>query len=344
MVVSKPVERSVVEYRGGELQSTETLLIPWRNLPATTGMRDELGDLFQAGDASGGTTLNELLPEVGAASAAVREALKNPDQIFRLVEGGMSPVKGGKDLLRGGVWKSGAEGKGMLEMAKFKQVGRAAALASTFFSQGMLIYVAHELNQIRKQLADIKTELFQSEVSRMKGCVRFAGTALRYYQKNREKGLVFNAIQSVETEIDPLADAILRKLNRTPSKTAFLGMSAADLKTAYIESREAVLWLLKGLVSLAVLYSVADPVFGKQELKRAFSELIANDGIFNWMDRAGRELTNKGQFGEEQVALIKNIAHKLKQEVTLLDAPRTGILISGRQILELENRVSELYN
>lgn len=300
---------------------------------------DEFADFFAAGKDAENATFQELLPMAGAGSVMMREALSRPDQCYRLVKGGMTPIEGSDGLFRGVTWNSGADGTGVKEMAQFAEVGQAAKIASTFFSQGMLIYIACELNDIKKGIADIQEELFQGEVSRMKGCIRFAGTALRHYRQHREKTLLFNAIQSVETEIDPLLDVIMRRLRKTPTQTSLLGMGKDELKKIYDESLSAVVWLLKGMVALAVLYSVSDPEFGKNELSRLLRSFLGqrNNEILNWLKSAGGTLAQKG-YGSKSKERIVSMGKAVEDQVKVLSAPSSGLVLTGRQLQELQER------
>jgi len=312
-------------------------LVPWLDSSAMVPAGDEFSDFFSVGEFAGRVNAQNLLSTIGASSVAIREAATNPGRLYQLVEGGVSPIEGSDGLVRGVVWRSAPEGRGIKEMAKFKEIGQAAKIASTFFSQGMLIYIASELNAIKKQVSEIQNELFEAEVSRMKGCVRFAGTAMRHYRRNGDKGLLFNAIQSVETEVDPLLDAIMRQMRRTPTKTSLFGMKEAELKQSYDEALSATMWLIRGMVALAVLYSVTDPEFGKSELNNLLKTMMDNRGIQNWLMDAGKTLTQKG-FDEKCYTRIEGLRRSVELQHRVLSAPSSGILLTGRQLVELHQR------
>jgi len=326
---------ALVPVTGGGKSHVE-VLIPLRG-DVDLQKSDDLADLFSASTESNHTFWRDHLTTLGAASSAVREALSHPDGIYRLVEGGVTPVEGSKGLVRGAQWCSGAEGKGMKQMALFKEAGRTAALASTFFSQSMMIYIAYELNDIKKGIEDIKSEMFNAEVSRMKGCVRFAGTVLRHYRRNGDKVLLFNAVQSLETEVDPLLDAIIRKTRQLPTDTKFMKVSDSDLERSFYEIRSAVVWLLKGMVALSIVYSVTDADFGKGELLhllKDFSE--GNRAIIDWLEHAGHSLSLKG--GDTGYVVKENIVRmkeNVQKQIKVLEAPRVGLLLTGRQLAAL---------
>ncbi len=298
---------------------------------------DEFVDFFSVGNEVGNGNARDALSKLGASSVVLREAATNPGKLYQLVEGGVTPVEGSDGLVRGVLWRSAPDGKGVKEMAKFAEVGQAAKIATTFFSQGMLIYIASELNAIKKQMAEIQNELFESEVSRMKGCVRFAGTALRHYRRNGNKELLFNAIQSVETEVDPLLDAIMRQVRRIPTTTSLLGQNKDELKHSYDEALSATMWLLRGMVALAVLYSVTDPEFGKGELNGLLRDFLDNREIVKWLQSAGKTLSQKG-FGEKFCTRIGSMEKSLKEQQRVLSAPSCGVLLTGQQLVELQHQ------
>ena len=310
-------------------------LVPWRGYTMTLSDGDEFSDFFSVGNEVCNGNARAVISSLGASSVVLREAANNPGKLYQLVEGGVTPVDGSGGLVRGVVWRSAPDGKGVKEMAKFAEVSQTAKLAATFFAQGMLIYIASELNAMKKQISEIQNELFESEVSRMKGCVRFAGTALRHYRRNGNKELLFNAIQSVETEIDPLLDAIMRQVRRMPSTTSVFGQNKEELKHSYDEAISATMWLLRGMVALAVLYSVTDPEFGKGELNRLLKDFLSNREIVEWLQRAGKTLTQKG-FDEKLSTRIGSMVKSLNEQNRVLAAPSCGVLLTGRQLVELQ--------
>ena len=316
-----------------QISREREVLVPLHDL-SSKERSDEFSDFFLTGISNASGNARTLLASAGTSSAAIREMVANPGKLYRVVEGGVTTIEG-TDLVRGAVWRSGADGKGMKELTKFAEVGQTARIASTFVSQGMLIYIACELNDIKKGISEIQNELFESEVSRMKGCVRFTGTALRHYGVHHEKGLLFNAIQSLETEVDPLLDAIMRQVRRTPASTSFFGMGKNELKGFYDEALSAVICLLKGMVALSILYSVADPDFGKKELSKLLDSFFENKDMVVWLKKAGSELAYKG-YGDKYRARIEKMNESLNMQRQLLVAPNVGVMLTGRQIADLQ--------
>ena len=318
--------------QGTDITSATEVLVPLRDVAGLSC--DEFADFFSIGADNAYKNAQTLLGSAGAASVAVREAASNPGKLYRIVEGGVTQIDGTDGLVRGAVWKSGADGTGMKEMAKFAEVGQAAKVASTFVSQGMLIYIACELNDIKRGIADIQNELFEAEVSRMKGCIRFAGTALRYYRQRGEKDIIVNAIQSIETEVDPLLDAIMRQVRRLPPKTSFLKVDKEELKASYDAALSALLCLLKGMLVLSILYSVSDPDFGKEEFVRLIDSVIGNNAIINWLNKAGQSLSLNG-YGDKYRERIESLVKSLNVQKRVLSAQSVGLLLTGQQMAKL---------
>ena len=320
------VKSAIQISRAGEV------LVPLHDTPMKGA--DEFSDFFSTGMNNASGNARTLLASMGASSAAMREIVANPDKVYRVVEGGVTTIEG-TDLVHGAIWRSGTDGKGLKEMTKFAEVGQTAKIASTFVSQGMLIYIACELNDIKKGISEIQNELFESEVSHMKGCIRFAGTALRHYRKHHEKGLLFNAIQSLETAVDPLLDAIMRQVRRTPANTSFLGTSKKELKGYYDEALSAVICLLKGMIALSILYSVVDPDFGKEELSNLLASFLGNKDMVVWLHKAGIALAQNG-YGEKYREIVEKMEKSLKLQRQLLVVPNVGLMLTGKQIADLQ--------
>ena len=322
-------------------EEPQEVLLPLENFPVDSAA-DDLFEFVSAAETARNDALRGLLSEVnvGAAVRLAREAAARPDRLYRLVEGGVTPVKGAPHLVRGAQWASGAEGSGLKKMALFREVGSTAALASAFFSQGLLVYVATELNRLRTDLEGLRADLFQAEVSRMKGCVRFAGTALRHYGLHWEKALLFNAIQSLETEVDPLLDAVMRRVRARPAQASAWGNGAERLEASYEEVFGAVIWLLKGMSVLAVLYSVTDPDFGRRELDRLLRDFHGRwRDVGRWLSLAGRALAEKG-YGSDPRERIVSLDRTVSDQVAMLRAPRRGLLIEGRRLAALLSPVA----
>ena len=318
----------------GSKNSRDEALVPWQvqQLPSN----DVLYEFFEAGDTARRMTAQDLFAVTGASSVAVREAI-NPDKFYRLVKGEISEIPGSGGNIRGVEWRSGSEGKGMKKFAEFKQVGNAVKLASTFFSQGMLIYIAAELNDIKKGIAEIQNELFESEVSKMKGLIDSAGRTLRHYRRNQDTDLLNNAIQPLGAEIVPLLDAIVRRVRRLPSETSLFGPRASTIKANYDEVMSAIIWLLKGMVALCLLYSVHDPEFGKAEMKKLLGKFREAKELSEWLVKVGRTLAMK-DYGEKYYDDVVRMGETLKCQREVLSAPNVGISLSGRQLLELQDK------
>lgn len=313
-------------------------LVPWQapQLPSN----DVLYEFFEAGDVarreSAHDLLHDLLVVSGASSVTVREAI-NPDKVYRLVKGGITEVPGSGGNIRGVEWRCGLDGKGMRKFAEFKQVGNAVKLASTFFSQGMLIYIACELNDIKKGIVEIQDELFESEVSKMKGLIDSAGRTLRLYRRNRDTDLLNNAIQPLGAEIVPLLEAIVRRVRRLPSETSLFGPSASTVKANYDKVMSAIIWLLKGMVALCLLYSVHDPEFGKAEMINLLDKFREAKELGEWLAKVGRTLAMK-DYGEKYYDDVVRMEKTLLCQHKVLSASNVGISLSGRQLLELQDQ------